>query len=347
MVVTWFLVILFCLIMYIVFDGYDLGIGTATLLESDRGRRRHMIELVATGWDGNETWLILLGVSLWAGFPLAWGVILPHLYLPLIVTLFALIVRGVSVELTSQSDKPHPGWGWAFGLASLVASFGQGFSLGMLAEPAIVHGGAYAGESGGFPWFAILMGATVTIAYLALGYAYLKLKGEGELRRRAATRGNVSALIAVVFGVASLVAINGTAAPLNLSDGLRAWSFWALLLFGVAGAALTALTFGRVRGNHLVDSMPFTGLVIATVAVFLAFTVSHYPVLVPPSLTVQDSAGPDGSLSFLLIGVGFNLPLVVFYHWFAHRTFGGKFRLPNESSADAAPAAAVTTGVKQ
>jgi cytochrome d ubiquinol oxidase subunit II len=347
MVVAWYLVILFCLIMYIVFDGYDLGIGTASLMEPDRDRRRHMMELVATGWDGNETWLILLGVSLWGGFPVAFGVILPHLYLPLIVTLFALIVRGVSVELTSQSVRPHPGWGWAFGVASLVASFGQGFALGMLAEPATVHDDVYTGEAAGVPWFAVLMGAAVTIAYLALGYGYLKLKGEGVLRRRAAARGNVTALITVLFGIASLVAINATAAPLNLSNGLRAWSFWVLLLFAAAGAALAALTFGRVRGNRLVDSLPFTGLVIATVAVFLAYTVSHYPVLVPPSLTVENTAGPDGTLSFLLIGVGFNLPLVVFYHWFAHRTFAGKFRLPPRPSADGAPEAAVTTGAQQ
>jgi cytochrome d ubiquinol oxidase subunit II len=347
MVVTWFLVILFCLIMYVVFDGYDLGIGTATLLEHDRDRRRHMIELVATAWDGNETWLVLLAVSLWAGFPLAFAVILPHLYLPLIVTLFALIVRGASVELISQSDRPHPALSWAFGVASLIASFGQGFALGMLAQPASVHGGAYTGETGGFPWFAILMGATVTIAYLALGYGFLKLKSEGGLRRQAASRGNVAALVTVVFGVASLVAINGTAAPLNLSTGLRAWSFWVLLLFAAAGAALTALTIGRVRGNRLVDSLPFAGLVIATVAVFLAFTVSHYPLLVPPSLTVQNSAGPDGTLSFLLIGVGFNLPLVVFYHWFSHRVFAGKFRVPKNPSEDAGREAAVTTGAQR
>src|SRR5918992_1290448 len=120
MTTIWFLLALMCLLMYVTLDGYDLGIGVATLLERDARYRHEMLEQVAQAWDGNETWLVLLGVSLWAGFPLAFGTILPHAYLPLIVMLFALIVRGVSVELASQTH-PAPRWAKAFGIASLVA----------------------------------------------------------------------------------------------------------------------------------------------------------------------------------------------------------------------------------
>jgi cytochrome bd ubiquinol oxidase subunit II len=119
MAVTWFVLILLCLLMYVSLDGYDLGIGVATLLERDRRRRHQLLEQVAQAWDGNETWLVLLAVSLWAGFPLAFGTILPHAYLPLIVVLFSLIVRGVSVEMASQAP-PATRWERAFGVASLT-----------------------------------------------------------------------------------------------------------------------------------------------------------------------------------------------------------------------------------
>ena len=120
--------VLLCFLMYVVLDGYDLGIGTATLFERNATHRLRMMESVAVGWDANETWLVLLAVLLWSCFPLAFGSILPHLYLPVVVVLFALVVRGVSVELVSQSP-PRRGWQAAFGVASLVASFGQGVAV--------------------------------------------------------------------------------------------------------------------------------------------------------------------------------------------------------------------------
>jgi cytochrome bd ubiquinol oxidase subunit II len=327
MIVIWFLVILFCLTMYIVFDGYDLGIGVGTLFERDPQRKRHMIELVATGWDGNETWLILLAVGLWGGFPLAFGVILPHLYLALIITLFALIVRGGSIELISQTRNPPRILTWAFGIASLVAAFTQGFALGQLTSTAHIVDGAYTGSDGGFPWYPIVLGLTVAFAYTALGYAYLKLKSEGQLRTNAARRGGAFAIITVVFGAVSLISIAGTAAPLNLDTPARAVAFWGLIAFAIAGAATAAVNFNRRKEDHpTADLLPFAGLALATVATLLAFTVTHYPVLVPPSLTVTSAAGPYNTVVFLLVGIGLNIPLIIFYHWFAHRTFSGKFR---------------------
>ncbi|MFC4242657.1 cytochrome d ubiquinol oxidase subunit II [Gryllotalpicola reticulitermitis] len=337
MTLLWFLLVLLSLSMYIVFDGYDLGIGVANLIEGDRHRARHMIELVATGWDGNETWLILLGVALWGGFPLAFAVILPHLYLPLIAALFGLIVRGFSIEMISQTENPAAIWRWMFGLGSLVAAFFQGFALGGLTAPTrIVDGTAM--TTGGFPWYGAIMGATVVVAYTALGYAYLKHKSEGRMRSDAAVRGTVFAVIAVALGVASLLSIQGTAAPLNLSTPLHAGAFWAFLIFAAAGAIAAAVTFPRRgRTGSVSDWMPFGGLSVTAIAVLLAFTAAHYPVLVPPELTVTNAVGPDGSLTFLLIGIGANMPLVVFYHWFAHRTFGGKFTPPADSTGSGRP----------
>ncbi|MCU1586019.1 MAG: cytochrome bd ubiquinol oxidase subunit [Microbacteriaceae bacterium] len=344
MVTIWFLVILLCLVMYVVLDGYDLGAGIASLFERNRHFKHEIVEVVATRWDGNETWLVLLGVALWAGFPLAFGVILPHLYLPLIVTLFALIARGASVEFISQNPQAKQAWVTLFGVSSLVAAFAQGFAIGSLTSAAPIVNGAFAGSAfGAFTPFSVLGGVTAVLVYLALGYGFLKIKSHGVMRESAARRGAAVAIAAVVAIVATLVAINATAAPLNLSTAGRAIAFWGLLLFAVAGVAMTVATFRRTTETVLADRLPFTGIVVTIVSVILAITVARYPVLLPPSLTLNEARSPDGSLIFLLVGIGLNMPLILFYNWFSHRTFGGK--IVAEPHADGtATEIAVTSG---
>ena len=328
-----FLVILLCLTMYVVLDGYDLGIGIGSLFERNRASRVEAVELVATGWDGNETWLILLGVALFGAFPVAFGTVLPDLFLPIIVTLFAMVLRGASVEFISQSRNPSSAWLWVFGGSSLVAAFGQGFALGTLTSPLVLVNGAYAGTAfGAFSWYSVLMGITVALGYTALGYGYLKMKVDGGLRLRAASRGSIVAVMAIVFGILSLIGINATAAPLDLSTPGRATAFWALLIFALGGAVMTAMTFGRTRTTRNADVLPFAGLVVVTVAVLVAFTVARYPVIVP-GLTWSAAQGPRNTLVFLLVGVGLNMPLVLFYNWFSHRTFKGKRVHPHAESA--------------
>jgi cytochrome bd ubiquinol oxidase subunit II len=320
----WSAAVLLCLLMYVVLDGYDLGIGVATLFERDAGRRRHMLESVALAWDGNETWLILLGVALWAGFPAAFGTILPHAYLPVVVVLFSLIVRGVSVEMASQAPPGHR-WTTAFGVASLLASFGQGFALGTLTSALRLTDGAYTGSPfGAFTWFCALTGATVTAGYTALGYAYTKHKTSGALRESAARRGTAAALVAGGLLVAVLFAVNTTAAPLNLHSPGRAVAFGSLLLFAAAGGTAALVTFPRRRPSGAADHLPLGGLVAATVSVFLAFVVARYPVIVPPGLTVDKTVSPHDTMVFILVGIGLNMPLVLAYNVFAHRAFAGK-----------------------
>src|SRR5437660_11681397 len=154
-----------------------------------------MLERVAQALYGNESWLVLLGVGLWAGFPLAVGTILQHAYLPLIVMLFAIIVRGISVEMASQAG-PAPTWERAFGFASLVAALAQGVVLGTLTASLTVVNGAFSGSPfGTMSWFSVLTAATVTCGYVALGCAYLKWKTSGELRANAGRWGRASAVL--------------------------------------------------------------------------------------------------------------------------------------------------------
>src|SRR5947209_8095469 len=146
MSITWSALLLLCLLMYVLLDGYDLGIGIAMLFERDERHRREMLEQVAVAWDGNETWLVLLAVGLWAGFPLAFGTILPHAYPALIVMLLALVIRGVSVEIVSQAHLAPPRWMRAFSLASLAAALAQGVALATLTSNLTITDGAYVGS---------------------------------------------------------------------------------------------------------------------------------------------------------------------------------------------------------
>lgn len=342
----WSATVLVCLLMYVVLDGYDLGVGTATLFERDTAHRRHLLESVAVVWDGNETWLILLGVALWAGFPLAFGTILPHAYLPMIVVLFSLIVRGVSVEMASQAPTAR-GWTSAFGVSSLLASFGQGFALGTLTSPLQVRDGAFSGSAfGACTWFCVLTGATVTAGYAALGYAHTKRGSSGRLRESAARRGVAATALAGVLLVAVLLAVDTTAAPLNLERPGRAFAFGGLLLFAAAAGATTLVTFPWKRHSGAADNLPVGGLVVATVSVFLALGVARYPVLVPPDLTVDSAVSPHSTMVFILVGIGLNMPLVLAYNVFAHRALRGRSAAGRPGGELAAAESLVVTGAQ-
>jgi cytochrome d ubiquinol oxidase subunit II len=305
MATIWFLLILLCLLMYVVLDGYDLGIGIASLIEPDASHRHELLEQVAQAWDGNETWLVLLGVSLWAGFPAAFGTILPHSYLPVIVMLFGLIVRGVSVEMASQAH-PAPRWERAFGVASLVAALAQGVAVSTLIGP--------------INWFSAPVSVLVVCGYLALGYAYTQWKTTGEQRARAAHRGTVSTVLASIAAISCLLA-----APLSLHAPARLIAFTGLLLFAVIGVVMSLTTTQY-------DGLPLVGLVVAVVALVIAVVVARYPVLAPGGLTLANTAAPPGTMAFLAVGIGLNVPLILFYNWFAHHAFRGKApanHLPN------------------
>jgi cytochrome d ubiquinol oxidase subunit II len=346
----WFSVVVLCLVMYVVLDGYDLGIGMNLLFERDRDRQREMVEIVATAWDGNETWLILLGVSLWGGFPLAYGIVLPHLFLLLVVMLFALIVRGVSIEAISGSDDTPPRWIVGFSVGSLVAAFAQGMIFGALTESVPVVHGAYAGSAlDVISPFTILTGFAVALAYAVLGAGFVRIKTEGALRQAVSSRGRVLLAFATFVALITALSIDATAAPIRF-DTLARGGTVALLMLLALGAVVTAFaTFRRTRAGNAGETMPFVAVTTAVVAGLLALVVGRYPTILPPHLTIESAQSPRQSLDFLLIGVGSNIPLVLFYSWFAHHVFRGKYRttkqtrLPGTSAVSQALSPAVST----
>ncbi len=202
---VWMVVVFLALAMYIVLDGYTLGTGVLTLLDRDGERRPEMHEQVSWFWDGNESWLVLLALALRVGAPEATGVALPALYVPVMLMLLSLIVRGVSLELIDQHDGWHPLWGRLFGLGSLVTAFSQGAAFGGLIAGLPVRGGQFAGGPFTFlhDGYAVLTGLTAVILYLLAGCSFVWFKSDGDTRRYAGRVGRRIVVALAVFTVAS------------------------------------------------------------------------------------------------------------------------------------------------
>jgi cytochrome d ubiquinol oxidase subunit II len=326
----WMIFVLLAFALYVVLDGYDLGIGVLTLLERDDRRRRAMYELVATAWDGNESWLVLLGLTIWGGLPLAYGVVLPSLYIPLILMLWSLIWRGVSIELLAQHEGWHPRWGKVFGFGSLLAGFCQGAAFGGLVAGVSVRGGVFAGGPFSFlhHGYAALAGLTALALYTLAATAWVYLKSDGDLQARVGQIGRI-AVVVLAAGTAACWALLSAAGSTTLHPGAGArlplWIVGAVVLAAGLGYAYRAFV-GRA------DAAP----VYATLAVYaggLTLVLALlYPHIVPPDITVHEAASPRSSLLFLLIGVGLFIPVVLTYQTFAYWIFRGKLRVREEAT---------------
>jgi cytochrome bd ubiquinol oxidase subunit II len=332
---AWMIFVLLALTMYIVLDGYDLGIGVLTLLDRDPGRRRAMYEQVAWTWDGNESWLVLLALTLWAGLPLVTGVALPALYIPLMLMLWSLIARGVALELIDQHDGWHPFWGKAFGIGSLSAAFCQGVAFGALVAGFNVHDGDFVG--GPFTFlhhgYAILTGLTAVALYVLAGCAFVDLKSDGETRLHAARVGRI-AVVALGAGTAASWLLASPVGPVTLHAGdparLPIWITGAGVL--ATGLVSAGRSFSRDPHARRSDRAP----VLSTLAVYggglLLAGGLLYPTLVPPSITVHDAASPHTTLLFLIIGVGVCIPIILTYQAYAYWVFRGKLPVRQETT---------------
>jgi cytochrome bd ubiquinol oxidase subunit II len=324
MAYAWFVIVLLCLVMYVTLDGYDLGIGALLLTEADRDRRREMVEIVATAWDGNETWIIILAVALWGGLPEAYGAMLPALYLPLIVMFFALVWRGVAVEMISQSGGLPRRWTLSFGVGSLVAAFAQGMAMGGLLSGVLIRDRRFAGPTFGFfSGYSVLTGITAVVLYGLAGAAFLRLKAEGRLRDRATAAGRVLLALTAVLALVCALSLPATATSVHLNGPVRVTLFVIFAVVAAGGFVLAWIGFDRGP-----DRLALTGVATAEVAGLAGLVTVVVPVIVPPGLTVQAASAPGLTFDLLLFGVGANVPLLLFYSWYSHRVFRGKWRVP-------------------
>ncbi|GGZ06454.1 quinol oxidase subunit II protein [Streptomyces olivaceoviridis] len=317
---------LFSLGMYVVLDGYDLGVGMLSLAAGPE-RRREYGEIVATAWDANESWIILAGVVLWAGLPGAYSVVLPAVYLPLVGMLIAVILRGLGLEMHSAAGGYRRGWALLFGGASLAAAVCQGLVLGAVLTGPRQEGGHFTG--GAFDWlspYSLLCALGLVVVYLLAGAAWLQDKTDGWSRSRTRRTGRAllaaTAALAVVLG---LLLPGADPQHLRLDEPLRAAAFWLAVAVAVGAGAVAWSGFGRAP-----DWRPFAAVATLTAAGLLALVALTAPVVVPPASTVHQAASPHSSELFLVLGVGLCMPFVLAYNVYAWRSFRGKYTDPVE-----------------
>ncbi|MEB7502549.1 cytochrome d ubiquinol oxidase subunit II [Leclercia pneumoniae] len=322
--VIWVAIIVFATLMYIIMDGFDLGIGMLFYFERDPQSRDVMVNSVAPVWDGNETWLVLGGAGLFGAFPLAYAVIIDALTIPLTAMLIGLIFRGVAFEFRFKATPSHRKfWDYSFAGGSLLATFSQGIVVGAMINGFEVEGRRFVGSS--LDWFTpfnLFCGLGLMVAYSLLGTTWLVMKSEGALQihMRHLTRRVLLALVGVI-------AVVSIWTPLGWQYVSDRWFslpnfFWFLpvpLLVGVF-----SLWIWRLSLNPNSHVMPF---ILTLGLIFLGFSglgISLWPNLIPPSITLWDAAAPPSSQLFMLVGTLLIIPVILVYTAWSYYVFRGK-----------------------
>ncbi|MGM8871652.1 cytochrome d ubiquinol oxidase subunit II [Psychrobacter sp. 2Y5] len=318
----WGGLIAFSVFVYVLLDGFDLGCGILFPFAGSEKNRSRMMNSIAPFWDGNETWLVLGGGGLFAAFPVAYGIIMSGLYLPVIFMLFGLIMRGVAFEFRFKATKHQYLWNFFFSFGSYVAAFFQGVMLGALVHGLEASNRLYTG--GPFDWFStfsIMCGIALIIGYALLGSTWLIIKTEHTLQVWARKVSNwvLSALILMMVAVTVSMYFSDI-------DALEGWFSFPGLLYLAPMPIIVLLLFFLMRKDLKTEReyRPF----LLTVALFLMGYIgvcfAIFPYIVPYQMTIYEAAAADTTLSFLLIGAGVMIPIILSYTAFGYYTFKGK-----------------------
>ena len=322
--VIWAFIIAFAVFVYIVMDGFDLGLGILFPFFPEKADRDVIMNSVAPVWDGNETWLVLGGGGMMAAFPLAYAVLMPALYTPMIAMLVGLIFRGVAFEFRWRSQRERNRWDLAFAGGSMVAALAQGIALGAILQGVHVDGRHYAG--GWWDWltpFSILTGASLVIGYALLGASWLIMKTEGSLRDKAYQMAWV-----LLFAMLGAIGAVSMATPFLHIQYTQRWFTWPNIILTapvpIAVAGVTVLLLRSLANKY--DYQPFFLTLLLFLLSYAGLGISMYPYIVPQSITIWQAAAPENSQIFMLVGVAILIPLILIYTGWAYWVFRGKVR---------------------
>jgi cytochrome d ubiquinol oxidase subunit II len=320
--VVWFAIIGFAVLMYVLMDGFVLGTGILALFAQDEQQLDHMMTTAAPIWDGNETWLVLGGAGLLAAFPKAYSLMLSALYLPVLLMLVALVLRGVSFEFRFKAKTSRRIWGVCFAAGSIAAAFAQGLMLGAIVEGMPLQGGKYVG--GAFAWFSpfsMLTAVAVVFGYALLGSTWLIMKTDGALQNVAFTLTRPLVIVVVAF-----MGLVSTWLPFLSSQVMARWfeSGNFVYLSPVPLLALANAVWLWRAVMRRADYAPFILALTFFALGFAGLVLGIWPNLLPPDLSIWKAAAPPQSQGFVLAGTLFMLPAVLGYTWWSYSVFRGK-----------------------
>jgi cytochrome bd ubiquinol oxidase subunit II len=319
----WFAIIVFATLMYIVMDGFDLGIGIIFPLVRDVEQRDIMVNTVAPVWDGNETWLVLGGAALFGAFPLAYSIIADAFSVPITAMLIGLIFRGVAFEFRFKATPHHRAfWDKAFIGGSILATFAQGVIVGAMLNGLPIKGRTFAGSA--MDWctpFPLFCGIGLLVAYALLGCTWLIVKVEGELHRKMSRLAGP-----LLIALMAIFAIISAWTPLHNQAVAARW-FSTPNIYWLLPIPVMVLICAVLLVNAIQRQAHYLPFILTLILIFLGFAglgISVWPNIIPPGVTIWAAASPVISQSFMLVGALLIIPVILAYTFWSYYVFRGK-----------------------
>jgi cytochrome d ubiquinol oxidase subunit II len=320
----WTTILALGVFFYVALDGFDLGVGMLYNFAPDRAARNLVMNSIAPIWDGNETWLILGSVGLLAAFPVAFAIIIPAVYFPILLMLLALIFRGLAFEFRYRDAEHRTFWDHGFAAGSALAAFAQGVVLGAFVQGFNVKGREFVGGSFDcFTPFSVVTGVALMFGYALLGAGWLVIKTEGALQNWARRLGR-RCLIGTVIGIA----VVSLWTPYIDPQIAARWFSWPNIAY-LAPVPLITLGFILYAWRSLNSESefgPFFGALGLFVMSYIGIAISRWPMIVPGHFTLREAASSPSTQAFLLIGTLFLLPVIIVYTAWSYWVFRGKVR---------------------
>jgi cytochrome d ubiquinol oxidase subunit II len=318
----WAAIIAFCILMYVTLDGFTLG--TGILFPFLNKEERHLaLSMILPTWDGNQTWLVLGAASLYGAFPLAFGIILPIFYLPLLIMVIALLFRGVAFEFRLKaSEKGVLVWDTFFSLASLITTLIQGIVLGAFIQGFDLTKGTYS-SFGWASWYACFTGISLVFGYTLLGSTRLILKTEGPVQQKAYRFAKIIAIIIIILAL-GISLWTPFVDPYLFTRWFKPENLWILILMPVLTLVSWVLLLSSLQKKA--EKIPYYMSIIIFCCCYVGFLIGIWPNIVPHTITIWDAAAPTISLKFMLVGAIIMIPLLLIYTGYSYKIFSGKVK---------------------
>ncbi|WP_421657802.1 cytochrome d ubiquinol oxidase subunit II [Leptothermofonsia sp. ETS-13] len=319
---VWFVILALFLFLYVMLDGFDLGVGILSLTSDDEERRGILMTSLSNIWDANETWLVLMGGGLFGAFPLAYGTILNALYIPIFIMIFGFIFRAVAFEFREQANRKLF-WNVAFGAGSFVAALGQGFALGaVLKGISVDEAGHFIGSTWDWlSWQSVVAALTLIQGYVLIGSTYLIWKTEGELQETHYRTAQIAAWTTLL----GAIVITITTPIFYESARSRLFQQPLVYIFAVIPVVGVFLIFQLLKSLRLrQERAPFIWTIFLFVLSFIGLGLIVFPYIIPPQITIYEAAADPSSLVIMIIFIGFLIPVMLFYNLYQYIVFRGK-----------------------